>query len=476
MYELALYVSLLNFAGITAWYARQRFASVFHPITLYLLFHGLVFAVRPLFAFYGHYDFLYPLYEFSPSAATKLTVIIAANMGLLAFVATAARYGDAVLRFKQGPLDLVERGLMIKPFVLMLVVLAPVGIASLQSLVFKGFGGMMRDRATGIAINTTSNGWFVDAQLVLVPCVMLSAWMFRFRWWSLLPLAMFVFGRSATGSRGPFVVACVGVALAYLYDRRERFPTWRTALGALLLLVVFVQVGNDRGRSVRVMVGRDEAPQVITSSQFMERMDFANLEFFEYLVNTVPAKTGTYGYFVDNLQLFTEPIPRKMWKDKPIGPPIKMYELFDYGYPIGMTQSLPGYGWAQLGFIGVIAWCALWGLALGKLYNGFAHGRQGTLAVALWLCFLPVFVVAYRDGTVLSVVRTSVFYLAPVLLTGLFAWVLGVPSAARLEAAARRARPVPADPVERPLRANRTAPAQAIVPRSRRPRGSAPMR
>lgn len=56
-------------------------------------------------------------------------------------------------------------------------------------------------------------------------------------------------------------------------------------------------------------------------------MHWANMEFLDN-VETVPRRTGTYGFFGDNPQAFTEPIPRKLWKDKPVGAPIKMLNLF----------------------------------------------------------------------------------------------------------------------------------------------------
>jgi hypothetical protein len=416
MYLLLLFLSLAVFTALTIWYVRQDFASVFHPISFYLLFHGFVFVLRPFFAHWGHYSNLYRAYQFFPSPETKLMVIVAANIGLLAFVLGAWRTGSTPLVFRQGPAAIAKRQLLINPYLLVCAVLVPIAAYSLWSGVTATRVTMRLDSSTGVAINTTDNGWFVDAQLLLVPLGVLFAWIFRFRFWSLAPLMSFVLLRASTGARGAFVVACVAAALLWLYDRKMRAPSPRLLALLALLVVAFYAVGQDRGAAVRGLLEDGRLIEVRQQQGFIESMDFANLEFFEYIVETIPGKTGTYGYFTNNLQILTEPIPRVLWKDKPIGPPIKLYNLFDFGSPIGMTFSLPGEGWAQAGIVGVILWCGLWGLCLGAFYSYFARGRQTNFQVAIYLCFLPVFVIAFRDGVLITVVRNAVFYLAPVAL------------------------------------------------------------
>ena len=59
MYVTMLLVSVLVFAMACAIYWRQPGASVFHPATFYLLFHGLVFVLRPIVGWYYGYDNVY---------------------------------------------------------------------------------------------------------------------------------------------------------------------------------------------------------------------------------------------------------------------------------------------------------------------------------------------------------------------------------------------------------------------------------
>ena len=343
MYPILLWASVAIFVTVTVVYFRQNFSSIYHPISLYLVFHGLVFVVRPLFAFYRNYNFLYPVYRFDPSQDVKITVIVCANLGLLAFVAGAWKGGAAPLEFHQGPAEIAHRKRLIPAFLVVLALIAPLAIGSIYTVFTSGYAGMRLDVNTGIAVNTSGNGWLLEAQLMLVPLSVLIAWTFRFRWWSLLPLILFVTVRAGTGGRGPFIVACAAAGLLWLFDSKRRWPALWTLALIVPLTAGFYILGQERG-AVRTFLDDGKVIELQEKTGFMETMDWANMEFFEYIVETVPRKTGTYGYFVDNLQVFTEPVPRVLWTGKPIGAPIKMYNLFDYGNPIGMTYSLPGYG------------------------------------------------------------------------------------------------------------------------------------
>ena len=441
MYLILLWASVAIFVIVIIVYLRQAFSSIYHPISLYLAFHGIVFVVRPLFAYSQHYDFLYRVYRFDPSQDVKSTVIICANLGLLAFVAGAWKGGSAPLAFNQGPAEIAHRKRLVPAFLLAIALVAPIAVASMLTVFNSGFAGMRLDLNTGVAINTTSNGWLIEAQLMLVPLSVLLAWTFRFRWWSVLPLILFVTMRAGTGGRGPFIVACVAAGLLWMFDGKRRWPAlWMFAL-IVPLTAGFYILGQERS-AVRTLLQDGTVIEFREKTGFMESMDWANMEFFEYLVETVPRKTGTYGYFVDNLQVFTEPVPRKLWAGKPIGAPIKMFNLFDYGNPIGMTYSLPGYGWMQLGYAGVALWCALWGYCLGAIYSWFMRSRQGNFQVALYFAFLPIFIIAFRDGGLVTIARTGVFYISPVLIWMWAARALGIPDPIDLARRAVRGRRV----------------------------------
>ena len=445
MYDFALLLAAIFWAVCVLIYLSRPFASIFHPATFYLAFHALVFVVRPIIARIMDYRAIYYFYEFTPSLSDKLTVIFGSMLGLAAFLVTCLWAAPARLEFPATDSHQVERRMMVKPFLLVALACAPIAVWSMASLYGDTLAGrtdMIRDQATGIAINTTGNGYFKDAQFMLIPLCASLAWLLRFRWWSLLPVAAFIMYRAATGARGAFVVAVMSVVLLYLYDRKHLWPRVGTGVALVTLLFGFSLIGEDRGAGLRKVLSQGLQPGLPTyregSSSFMAGMDFANLEYFEYLVYAIPQRTGTFGYFLNNLAVFTEPVPRVLWSGKPIGPPIQLYNLFDYGFPLGMTNSLPGEGWAQLGWAGIIIWCALAGWFFGWVYRKFAASRQGGLAVLAYLLFLPSSIFAFRDGALVSVLKANFFLFIPLLLMVLLMRILDMPTLGAISAAPQR--------------------------------------
>ena len=448
MYEAALALSVVCFVLVAGYFVRSPNFSLFHPLTFYTAFHGFIFVFRPIVARINDFNLVYRGYQFTPSPSDKLTVILASNLGFLAFTFFCLLSGSVAMRFKQDGFAAAERNRLKPVLFWVLAICVPIGLYSLSKVWNQtistgiGYDAMIRDAGTGYYLNTKDNGYLVEAQLMLASCAALVAWVYRFRLLAVLPLIGFVIFRAGTGGRGPFVTALVTVGLLYLYEHRRRFPS----IGVFGLLVVVVlafnTVGDDRGAAIRRAIGNDSGSQIFAGTRanerFLEGMDFANLEYFEYLVYTIPQRTHTYGYFLDALQVFTEPVPRVLWKNKPVGAPFNRIFLLDYGQAIGMTRSLPGEGWYSLGWLGVVIWCGLWGYILGWIYRHFVEGPQSTFKTAAYMIFLPILIVAFRDGTLVTVFRQGLFYLAPVVLWFYFAKYLGVPSAVLARAAAAR--------------------------------------
>lgn len=445
MYEFVLVANLLLWLGITANFARQPAASVFHPVSYYLFFHGFVFTVRPIIAHLLGFDAIYRIYEFTPSAEDKITVILASMLGLVCFVGVASRFGQTAFRFVEDRFLDAERRQLVRPLLIVSALLAPIALFSIVTgwlTRSSETSTMVLDAATGHTLNTTGIGYFDEFQLVLAPLVVLTIWLFRFRWWTLAMLAGFVILRSGTGGRWPILMTCATVALLFLYERRKTLPNLRAIGLVLVALWLFQVVGVDRGATVRSAFVEENS---IALSQgqgrelgLLESMDFANLEYFEFIVFAVPQRTGTYGYFLDNLQIFTEPIPRRLWADKPAGAPIKLFSLFDHGYPIGMTFSLPGEGWMQLGYLGVAIWCGLFGWLFGWIYQRYQSSAQSTLATVAFMLFLPLSLQFFRDGLLLTLVKTSTWFLVPILLIHVVARLSAVPLASDFRLLAKR--------------------------------------
>jgi oligosaccharide repeat unit polymerase len=441
MYFAALGLGVLISLGVLLVFMKSPAFNLFHPLAIYSAFHVLIFVIRPILAYWLGYSALYAGYRFTPSADDKLTVILAANLGYVVFAFFSLRAGGIAVRFKADAAAAEERARLSRTFLWVVAICAPLAIYSLArnfSSENSIYDGLVTDYRTGISINTKGNGYITDAQLMLVSMSAYWAWLGRFRLLSLVPIGAYVVLRAGTGGRGPFIAALIIFGLLYLYDRRQRFPGFKIMLAAVLAVSFFVSVGADRGQWLRVMIGLQDQSSTIehaaVDQKFMESMDFANMEFFEYVVWVVPRQSGTYDYFLSNLQLFTEPVPRVLWPGKPVGAPIQMVSLWDYGQPIGMTMSLPGQGWFSFGWAGVVIWCGLWGQVLGWVYRRYWQSDQSALKTATYMTFMATLVVAFRDGNLVTIAKQAGPYLVPVLIWHVIARLQGVPRLSVLRA------------------------------------------
>lgn len=406
-------------------FRRGGAASAFHPLGYYLFFHGLVFVVRPWLGWWYGYRFIYRVFEFSPTPGERITALLAADLGLACFTAAALWAGGGPLAVKPDP---VARGHLHRrhrgALWVAAALCAPLGLWSLAHGVAAKLGGgdgLAMDPATGIYVNTASNGYLSDAHAMLIPLVVLLPWLHRFRWPSLVPFAGYAAARAVMGGgRWAFLMAAAALALFTLYERRARWWRWQALALGLAVMTPFTLLGQDRDY-FRHWLGAAPEPVQVAALHPLEDENYANQEFLEYVVRAVPGRTGGYDWFLDNLQLFTEPVPRALWPGKPVGPPIQPFRLFDYGRPVGMTLSLPGEGWVQAGWPGVAIWCGLWGWACGAIHRWFARSRQTEFEVAAYLLLLPLSVQLFRDGTLISAARFPLFYLVPLGLWWLLA-------------------------------------------------------
>jgi len=468
LYSFLLGLSLLLFIAVAFAYLRHPAASLLHPASIYLGFHGLIFVVRPILARFYDYQAIYRGYEFQPSIDDKITVILGANLGFLVFMGVCLWVGRQPFANLRGEFDDLQRRLLVKPFLLAAILIAPIGLASiLDQWINRASNSstMILDRATLLSVNTTANGWFDSTQLALVPLVVGFAWFMRFRLWSLTPFVVYFVLRAGTGGRGPLITAALALVMLYLFEHRRRWPEWRSALLLIVAGLSFVAILQDRGKAVREVFVNDVSVEYNANYDLkpLEGMDFGNLEFFEYIVYAVPQRSGTYDYFASNLQIITEPVPRVFWKDKPVGSPVQPIRLTDYGYPIGMTMSVPGAGWYELGYLGIVIQCALFAAGYGWLYRVLMTKTQSNFYLLAYVMMIGATIVTYRDGVLISVLRLVPFYIGPFVLVWLLAIAFRVPGTERLRrlAASRPDRTtVPSTPAMTPAERRKLLAAQ----------------
>lgn len=421
MYDLLLLASLLTFVVTGAVYLRHPSACIMHPATFYLAFHGLVFVFRPLVARVYDFSFVYRLYDFQPSMSDKITVILATNLAMIVFVAASLYVAPRLpIALDQNRFE-SARAAMRRPILTVCALLAPLAIWSQLGNWQRqadNYGSMIRDLSTGAAINTDAIGWFTDAALILAPITVLLIWLARYRWWSWGFFLVFVVLQGGGGTRGPIIYTAVAIGILALLEYRKRWVDWRAAALAVLALLAFNQIVTDRGASLRGLAGQAGEADYATNFELspFEGMDFANLEYFEYIVYAVPQRTGTYDYFASNLQIFTEPVPRVFWKDKPVGSPIQYFSLWDYGTPIGMTASLPGQGWMALGYLGVAIQALFFALLYSAAFSMLLGHKATPTRQILYALVVATAINVFRDGTLVTLARQMPFYIGPFLM------------------------------------------------------------
>lgn len=417
MYEFMLLLGVILWLTVGFIYVRLDVASMYHPLTYYILVHGLIFVIRPILAYHYGFNGLYIFYEFMPSIDDKIIVLAGADLGLVSFAIASLKFGSAPLGLTRFGSSQPMHPRVVRAFVTACAICLPLGIYSL-ALTLRGTSGQMEiDPATGVVYNITGNGYFNDAQLMVGPICVTFAWAFRFKLWALIPFLVYVAAKASTGGRGPFVQAFIMLCLLYFYNRSKRWPDIKMLMPAIGVIALFSAIGADRAAVRNIFTGAEVASMPSASTDRpLESMDYGNMEFFEYLVYAIPQRTGTYGYFLNNLQVFTEPVPRALWPGKPLGPPIPMYDLFAYGHPFGMTASVPGEGWAQGGWIGIVLWSSLFGLFYGRMYTIFMRGSQTGPLTAIYAVLLSSTIVTFRDGALLSVLKNSLFSMIPLII------------------------------------------------------------
>jgi len=423
VYLSVLFIQLLVSSLVLIYFMRSPCLSMYHPVAVDSGFHLIASDIRPILAYWLNYDEgLYRGYRFHPTEDHKALALAVASFGYVVFTLACMRVGVSPVTFLSREKMEFERSHLRTPFVWICAVLLPFAYWSLRGSFGTDFQ-LELSMTTGHTLNTVTTGYLYDAQFLAIPLSVLLAWFFRFRLISLVPALIFVLGRAGTGGRGPFVICMLAIGLVYAYSRRIKMPNAKVLILAVCAIALFRFVGEDRGAALRQLVAQSEFNERSIASaegkseqRPFESMDYANDVFLQYMVWVVPEQSKTYDYFLDNLELFVAPIPRILWSGKPDGSPITRVRLFDYGFPIGMTRSLPGEGWYAFGWLGVLIWCGLAGHLLGRVYEGFASGKQGFIKTFAYLCVFPSRIITFRDGEAISTAKQAFWYLTPILI------------------------------------------------------------
>ncbi len=432
MIAVGLAAQAAVFALVVVVFLLSGTASMFHPLTFYLIFHGLVFLARPVLVYAYDFNNTWLFMGFWPDSQQFVFTLAVSSVALIAFSLACGLAGNA-----RPDMDTLPTLPIATPekiaYAVTLLLLTPLALYSAYirkdgaSFDFTGDVQMERDPVTGQPIFVNTTGYIAEAHAMGMPLTLGLIFLARGNPLSFLPFGAFVLYRAYLGwGRWAIVIGVISLVLVLLYQTRHKWFAWWHVAAGIPVLALFHLLGQNRGY-VRAMINGDTTPIMDEPGRsFVDSLanqDLANFDFLSFILWVTPGQSGTYTYFTQYLQLFTEPIPRIFWPGKPVGAPIKLIELNDYGNFSNLTLSLAGDGWMSGGWLGMIITMVLVGLVLGRVHRWFwEKGCHSPHGVLFFCTFVPLSLQWYRDGGI-TIFKFGFFALLPILLWWLLSTV-----------------------------------------------------
>jgi oligosaccharide repeat unit polymerase len=396
---------------------------IYHPFSIYLIYHFLGYVVRPLSVWQSGWSFIWFRIGFQPSALQITDITILSNLSL-AFCCLGFTYGH---RAKVIQLLRPTRLIINRPFHFysVAIILALLGLYSS----YRGYSGggldsvngfdAQVDAAGGQRLQDISGYTLALAESLPVLCIVL-----------LLSNAKLAISGSAVGAfillrlyigaqRLSFIVVLAVAVFNNLIASGRRFPR----LGLIVLVstgaIAFDVIGNDRYALRRVAFGESTLQQVVDNyildktANKKESMDVVEYETASATMHIVDNLSG-YSYGSQYLRAVIWPIPRQLWPEKPVF--TSTVNLNAYGYNFwALTHTLYadlymvfGYPWVAIGMF-------FWGWLMAIVYKRAFSTQSPMMYVFFWI-FLVYMKTVLRDGEV-----TFVFFWG---FSSLFAFVL----------------------------------------------------
>lgn len=399
--------------------------SIHHPLSWYLIFHWLVFVLQPLVSLSMGSTVVQDYMGVTFTDIEYRDGFLVVNVALLAFYAGGILSDLGRAEGRATPKADFQFVAFKRSVIACFILLAPLALYS----AWKTLGGftlthyedqasdVVMEMVNGVIINTNQVGYFVEFKNVLATLIFLTCVALRFNKLALSLLAFYIAYRLYLGwQRVHAVVLLVQVGMYFLYVRGRSWPKTSWVIAGAVAVPFFSFLGQNRDYIKNLLNGETGETAGGEGTSFWEGLDFANFDFLLYILRVVPDLSQTFTYGTQYLQLITEPIPRVFWPEKPIGPPVVLVDLMQYGNFVGLTKSIVGDAWMSFGWAGVILLLLFWGYALQTAYTRmFLKGSP--IAAVFWIALLPYSMQLFRDGGVVSIARFLIFASLPLLLS-----------------------------------------------------------
>src|SRR5208283_348278 len=112
MIETALVAQVIVWLIAIGMFAASRQASIFHPVTAYLAFHGLVFVLRPILVYTFGFNAIFDYMIYRPSDEIFIRTLEVSSVGMISFLAACLFAGRSQLVFasrKPPEFNCIER-------------------------------------------------------------------------------------------------------------------------------------------------------------------------------------------------------------------------------------------------------------------------------------------------------------------------------------------------------------------------------
>lgn len=408
MLSTALAIDALTVIAAILLLSRRGDLSIYHPAVIYMGFHvffvslraAAVLLVEPPTFFNTTSE------EFARALLFSDLLLISLTLGWVSAPTQSERSKPQLSEVKGSPLS--------GPYVILVsTVCVPLGVAS---LVLYGYVPGIESQASSV---TTSYQIFA----IVWPAICMCAAIYRWgpRWFLVAPLAGYL-GLMALQGYGRYRLILPAVLFLLIVLRRagRRWPPfWMVAVG-VVLIAVFLPL-KAIGQSVQTGQFSASVASSVIAQSFNEALTGSNTEqgILDQAAVTI---TGTDAadvrlYGTPYLSIFTLPVPRSLWPDKPglnegvvsISTPTRPLAT------VGGVPSLVGDLYLNFGIAGLTVGAFCFARLSGRLHRHAMNRGFGTVQDLLYLSVAAVLIQVYRDG-VLSLFSFMLLSMTPLLL------------------------------------------------------------
>lgn len=222
---------------------------------------------------------------------------------------------------------------------------------------------------------------------------------------SVIIVLFFILRMYVGAQRLSFVAVAIMLCFYLVIKTKRTWPQLKYIGPAIAMLTIFNIVGSDRLLLQRIVDGQ-ESP-----SAFFEKKDskmssvaentahFVEFDMLCETVHVVPQPLG-YNYFTQYLRIFVWPIPRQLWKEKPVETGLVNFDKLGNFY--ALTISCIGDSYSNLGTWGTWVMAAVWAWSLGIIFNKMRN-RPSCYVTILFFSVCGYVSTIFRDGGVTAI-------------------------------------------------------------------------